>query len=94
METIFEEGTENLPKSLRAWILANQDKVSAISYGGGYCTDARHDRAYDIALRPGYSTVDGMHTIIESTAARALSILRGVDTCHPECPQCFAPEES
>ena len=77
MATRFESA---IPKTLRQWIETHPDVVYAISYEGGYATES--GRAYDILLMPGFTTDEGMHTIIESTVAETLRQLR---TVQPGC---------
>jgi hypothetical protein len=84
----YEEG--RIPKTLRAWLDANAEKVDAISSGAGYATNSGF--AYDILLRQGYSTDEGMHTIIEPSIRAALLQLRSVGPC--ECRQCITTTES
>lgn len=74
-------------KRLRDWCDRNADKVSAVCYGSGFCTDSGF--AYDVMLRSGWCDGnDIVHSIIEQTAAETLAKLRDIAKC--DCDQCRA----
>jgi hypothetical protein len=75
------------PKTLRAWIDANPEKVAEFDCGGGYCFGDGRGFGYDILLAPGWRMCDDtVHTLIEPTVKQMLAQLRSVVPC--DCDEC------
>lgn len=73
------------PKTIRAWIEKNPEKVTEFDCGGGYSNGF----AYDILLAPGWRKGDDhVHTLICDTVKEMLSELRAVVPC--DCDECKA----
>lgn len=77
----------NIPKTMRALLERHADKVKAVDFGGGFCTDSGN--AYDVVLRPGWVVKDdGTHGIIEPTISDVRDKLSMVIRC--ACKGCLA----
>ena len=72
-------------KKIPAAIMRHSDKIQAIDYGSGFCTESGN--AWDILLVPGWSAYgDCVHVVIEQTASEAAAILADAQPCN--CEDC------
>lgn len=79
-------------KTLLNWLLANTDKVEYVGYVPGFVHEVTGNdcSAYDIMLTDAYHFPDwyGPHRMcIERKATEALSILKQVERCTPDCTE-------